>query len=38
MKEIIKKSIKSASEYNSMLQKEKKEERSTCFDLQTMVT
>jgi hypothetical protein len=37
MKELIKKTIKSASKYNSELQREKKEERKSYFDLQTMV-
>jgi hypothetical protein len=37
LREQIKKAMKSASSYNSMLQKEKKEERYSFFDLQTMV-
>lgn len=36
-REQIKKAMKSAASYNSMLQKEKKEERYSFFDLQTMV-
>ena len=37
MKELIKKAMKSVSNYNLQLQKEKKEERNLYFDLQTMV-
>ena len=37
MKELIKKTIKSVSNYNLQLQKERKEERNLYFDLQTMV-
>lgn len=37
MKEMIKKAMKSVSNYNLQLQKEKKEERNLYFDLQTMV-
>ena len=37
MKELIKKTMKSVSNYNLQLQKEKKEERNLYFDLQTMV-
>ena len=33
----MKKAIKSSSEYNAQLQKEKKDERNTYFDLHTMV-
>lgn len=36
MKELIKKTMKSVSNYNLQLQKEKKEERNLYFDLQTM--
>ena len=38
MKELIKKTIKSVAMYNSQLQKEVREERRRCFDLQTMVS
>jgi len=37
MKELVKKTIKSVSNYNLQLQKERKEERNLYFDLQTMV-
>lgn len=38
MKELIKKTIKSVAMYNSQLQKEVRDERRKCFDLQTMVS
>lgn len=38
MKELIKKAMKSVASYNSQMQKEKKEERQTFYDLQTMVS
>ena len=37
MKEMIRKAMQSVANYNMQLIIEKKEERSTCFDLQTMV-
>ena len=37
MKELIKKAMKSVSSYNTILQKEKKDERFLYYDLQTMV-
>lgn len=37
MKEMIKKAMKSAANYNKRLQREKQEERETFFDMQTMV-
>jgi hypothetical protein len=37
MKDLIKRAMKSVASYNQLLVKEKTEERSTCFDLQTMV-
>ena len=38
MKELMKKATKSAAEYNKMFQRERRDERNSFFDLQTMVT